>query len=70
MADIVDISSEYSEMLMELALKQHFKRVTTSKTKNCIDCDEPINSKRLSMNIGCVRCVDCQEHFEKRQKHF
>jgi len=30
----------------------------------CIDCDEPINPKRLEFDPTALRCVDCASKFE------
>lgn len=32
---------------------------------HCVSCDEPIPLARL--NLGKVRCVECQTHKEKRR---
>lgn len=34
---------------------------------HCIDCDISIPPRRLEI-LGCIRCVDCQDYFEKLQK--
>lgn len=30
----------------------------------CLDCEEPIPAKRLEVNPGAVRCVECQAEKE------
>lgn len=38
---------------------------------SCIDCGEPVGSRRLDAVPEAVRCIDCQRHFEggHRQHH-
>ena len=34
----------------------------------CVDCDEPIPALRQQM--FCIRCVDCQNLFERKERLF
>lgn len=36
----------------------------------CLDCDDPIDARRLSANAGAVRCIWCQEDHDKAQRRF
>lgn len=31
----------------------------------CVDCGKEIPYRRLMANLGAIRCVACQEHFER-----
>ncbi|MBI3370147.1 MAG: TraR/DksA family transcriptional regulator [Betaproteobacteria bacterium] len=31
----------------------------------CVDCENEIPYRRLMANLGAIRCVACQEHFER-----
>lgn len=35
----------------------------------CIDCDEPVQSKRLEAKPNAARCIECQCIYEKRERH-
>lgn len=34
----------------------------------CLDCDEPLPKRRLKAAPEAVRCVDCQQLHEQRQR--
>lgn len=34
----------------------------------CLDCFDPIARQRLAANPAAVRCVDCQNDYERRQR--
>lgn len=37
-----------------------------SEGANCLDCEEPISQARLRANPQAVRCIGCQDKFERR----
>lgn len=68
MSDNFDIASEINENFLEGAIKQHLEKQIKYSLKNCIDCDIEIPKER-SKNINVIRCVECQNYLEKRNKH-
>ncbi len=34
----------------------------------CVDCEEPIEAKRLAVNAAAARCYRCQQAFETRDR--
>ena len=42
------------------------ERVASGQVDRCVDCDEPIGYERLRAQPFAVRCVDCQEIYERR----
>ncbi|HHT0502210.1 TPA: TraR/DksA C4-type zinc finger protein [Raoultella ornithinolytica] len=36
---------------------------------HCVDCGDPMPTRRRELVAGCQRCADCQEEFEERGKH-
>ena len=44
-------------------------RLAAGTIDECEDCGEPIGYKRLMVNPVAVRCVDCQDRFEKNRLH-
>ncbi len=76
MSDIADHAGELEErqradalraqsaVLVELPRHDHEgKRV-------CLDCEERLPAKRLKASPNAVRCVECQDLHEKRQRGY
>lgn len=40
-----------------------------SKTRYCIDCGEEIPAERLKAVPGTVRCLHCQNEYERRTRY-
>ena len=68
--DTIDIANEHAELFRKCVLM-----TVTSGNENegplyidgkrcCLDCEEPINEKRLEVKPEAVRCVDCQSDHE------
>lgn len=70
MADEIDRAREREQEHLDLA----FKRFHASRTKEyntdiyCVDCGEEISEKRRAFNPGCLRCTQCQDEVETRNK--
>lgn len=66
-----DIASALELGFIAQALERHKEKVAPEKHPDfdgthCVDCDIEIPQLRLTM--GKVRCVDCQEILEKKNK--
>ncbi len=59
-------NNEYEEYKMILKALEQVKK---GDYGICIDCQEPISSKRLTSYPNAARCVMCQELFEDGQLH-
>lgn len=70
-ADLIDEANSLAAALTEGAIALA-RRANAPEThpdfdgENCVDCDRAIPKERLDM--GKVRCVDCQEIVELRNK--
>lgn len=72
LTDIIDMAAQRAEMFRESALAAHFMKPDLSTGKQrvvddiifCIECEEPIPPARLRALVGCIRCVECQQHFD------
>jgi len=40
-------------------------RLEAGEYGTCIDCDEPIGAPRMQAQPFAIRCIDCQERFER-----
>lgn len=68
MADEADLAQEYTELERTNALLAVKKIVTGKGRKKCIDCGEPIPAMRRKIIPWSLRCVECQEIFERQNK--
>lgn len=70
MADIIDIAAEQELLIRESALAAQAKRAKRENCAehfdgvHCVECEGPIPQARVVLMR--VRCVGCQEDFEKR----
>lgn len=66
---------EVSTMLMDASAKllsevrAALQRINHGDFGVCIDCEEPINDKRLKAIPWANRCVKCQEAWEEEKKN-
>jgi len=72
--DDADIAQRIEERQREQALTLHRERAQRQseeesdvKTRNCIDCGDPISKARLAALPYAKRCVECQEYMEWRR---
>lgn len=70
MKDQIDRANELAEKEREFLLAKHRLKPTACSLSFCQDCDEPIPEQRRKTVIGCVRCVECQQIYEYKQKGF
>lgn len=72
--DHLDHAQALEERERDAAIERHRNRVTapaaTRTGRNCVDCDEPIPSKRLAAHPQAIRCIDHARADEARLKHF
>lgn len=70
MPDDIDKAQEFAAMRLDIALTAHrFHRrpaFTDGSHGICIDCIQPIPPERLSAVPGAVRCVECEDDFERK----
>jgi phage/conjugal plasmid C-4 type zinc finger TraR family protein len=73
MADIIDRSQQEQESFIASALREYLRESENSAWHPagkvfCKDCGEQIKPERLKLVKNAVRCVKCQQKFEKRFK--
>ena len=66
--DILNQQQEILEMLQskKVAMKADSPKRSTEGPVFCEDCDIEIPTKRLELAPYTIRCVDCQDLFEKK----
>lgn len=70
--DVLDIASANEYGFTQQAIANQRKYVEESLANpdfdgvHCVDCESEIPKKRLVLRV--IRCVDCQNYFEKQQK--
>ena len=70
MADDVDIANENAQRHLEQQLASYCASGALPLLNECEDCGEPIAPARLKalQQRGCLRCVECQQIFELKQR--
>lgn len=74
MADVADYAQAIAEEERKDALAARAARTfheeprVVNGQRLCRDCDEPLSKKRLKFVPEAVRCVDCQNLLEQRQR--
>ena len=56
-----------------MLIKEALDRINKNTYGICVDCEEPINEKRLVANpyyLTCVSCAEVREAEEKQRKRF
>lgn len=65
--DDLDRASEWDERNRAEALEAWRQRQRTGPGRaTCVDCEEEIPEARRQAVPHCVRCIECQEVFERR----
>lgn len=76
-ADDLDRAADLTRKLEEAALVEVQRAAAPQQTRrqdgswpspDCVDCDAELSQFRL--NLGRLRCVECQEALEKGRRHF
>ena len=68
MSDEGDKAADFQQAEIERSLAAHAARKRPDAARNCVDCNEELNTARRG--IGACRCVDCQGDREKASRHF
>lgn len=73
MGDAIDQAQDFALMHQEITrnriLQSRQKQdIPIPDHRECIDCGEPIPKERLQIRPGTVRCIDCQERKERRDR--
>ena len=72
MADLADIAAETLEVCMADALRRQLGKSAPEQDSrfdgaHCIEEDCGVEIPRARLNMGRVRCVDCQVRVERRR---
>ncbi|MDP8176347.1 TraR/DksA family transcriptional regulator [Pasteurella skyensis] len=70
MSDAIDKAQELQAIFNKTALAKTQQQVTAVSAYFCEDCDIEIPEKRRKAIKGVCRCVNCQEIFEAKNKHW
>ena len=72
-ADPIDRATELTERERDEAVAD-YRRLRAARSLNesglCVDCDEPIDPRRLAVDPMAERCVSCQQEHELRARRF
>ena len=65
-----DVAQEREQLDRDLALAALHERLrgaraAASRSTDCEGCSEPIDARRLAALPGAIRCVECQQRWEK-----
>lgn len=73
MPDLYDQAQERDMANTAAAQRAHAERQTPEPQQQrvaghvlCIDCDEPVEPRRLAAKPNAARCIDCQTLWERR----
>lgn len=65
-------AADYAEALIEATTANALARIHTAQMQagqaDCEDCGEPIPPARRAANPAAIRCIDCQEIYERRHR--
>jgi DnaK suppressor protein len=72
MADLIsDLGN--AELDRDLTELRHFEaareRLAAGRYGTCVDCDGEIEFERLQVQPAALRCIDCQQVYEKTHAH-
>jgi len=72
MSDIADNAQKFEQMERDAALRNRTQPDETSQLivdgqVLCVDCEEPIDQRRLKYIVNASRCQQCQADFETRE---
>ena len=64
--------ADRAEALIEATTANALARIQAAQQQagqaDCEDCGEPIPASRLAVNPAAIRCLECQQHYERRQR--
>ncbi len=76
MSDLADRAGEIEEQQRQSSLRARAASAAETPRHNsdgdriCLDCEERLSAKRLKASPEAVRCVECQDFKEKRQRGY
>lgn len=70
MSRAFDRSCEQSELILEKQIEAARGKCIGISAIECADCGCVIPEQRRIAAPGCIRCIDCQDVFELKQKHY
>lgn len=76
MSDVADRAGELEEQQRAQALRARsavvveMPRHDRDGERICLGCEERLSQKRLKASPRAVRCVECQDLHEKRQRRY
>lgn len=75
MGDAIDQAQDFDMMYQEQTRHRLLQNMAHKPAnipiptyRECIDCGEPIPQDRLQARPASVRCIDCQERKERRER--
>ena len=64
--------ADRAEALIEATTANALARIQAAQQQagqaDCADCGEPIPASRRAANPAAIRCIDCQEIYERRHR--
>lgn len=64
--------ADRAEALIEATTANALARIQAAQQQagqtDCADCGEPIPAARRAANPAAIRCLECQQHYERRQR--
>ena len=69
MPEIIDQANELAERRLEQTIQNMRINHNAVSAEKCVDCGDPIPTRRRELVAGCQRYADCQEEEELRGKH-
>lgn len=69
MADDADKAQAQAEWLEEYRIKHRRKHVMRA-SDYCVDCQELIDPQRLKAAPHTLRCIECQQDWERHQAQY
>lgn len=61
MPEIIDQANELAERRLEQTIQNMRINHNAVSATHCVDCGDPIPTRRRELVAGCQRCADCQE---------
>ncbi len=69
-ASLIEEQQRESALRAQSAVVVEMPRHDCEGERICIDCEERLSEKRLQAAPRAVRCVECQDLHEKRQRGY
>lgn len=66
MTDAIDRATAQSEQILAMQIKNATAHTVPNAIVDCVDCGEPIGEMRKAVAPYAVRCISCQDFFERK----